>query len=220
MAEPHNVAMRLSACWYHPGLRYVLISGLVFGVAFVSWLLAGRRLVTLLDRVTLVQVDHIDIQGLIYESGTLELGGKRLDLTNPTFARIAEVTLDSSGRVTLKSGERRFPLGTGHSASNTGGLPKFQFTEDTGDEISFVVEQSRLAWPTPFELNFMTGYAASWKRNVYLRLRWTKLSGEQLHLVWKTEQGYYSRDGWLPPHIESVTDGLILAEIKESKETR
>jgi hypothetical protein len=206
--------------WYHAGLRHVLICGLLFGVALVSWLLAGRRLVTLLDRVTLVQVDHVGVERLIYESGTLELGGKRVYLSNSSFARVAEISMDSSGRAVLESGGRRFPLGPGRLVSYSGSAPKFQFTEDTGDEVLFTVEQSRLAWPTPLEMNFMTGYSASRKRNVYLRLRWTKPGGAKLHMVWKTEQGYYSRDGWLPPHIETVTDGLIHVSIQEAKEPR
>jgi hypothetical protein len=94
-------------------------------------------------------------------------------------------------------------------------VPKLEFTKDTGDEVMLTVEQSRIAWPTPFAMNFMTGYSASRKRNVYLRLLWTKLSGSKLDMLWKTEQGYYSRDGWLPPQVESVTDGLIQVYIMD-----
>jgi len=198
-------------------LRYALICGLLSVVALVSWLLSGRRLVSLLDRVTLVLVDRRSLEGLIYESGTLKLGGRQVDLMNPAFARVAEVSLRPSGRVILESGGRQFPLGPGHSVPYIGGLPKFEFSKDTGDEVLFTVEQSRLAWPTPFETNFMTGYAASRKRNVYLRLRWTKLSGAKLDMLWKTEQGYYRRDGWLPPRIASVTDGLIHVNILQSR---
>jgi hypothetical protein len=60
------------------------------------------------------------------------------------------------------------------------------------------------------------GYAASRKRNVYLRLHWTKLSGAKLEMLWKTEQGYYWRDGWLPPRIESVTNGLVHVNMRET----
>lgn len=28
-------------------------------------------------------------------------------------------------------------------------------------------------------------------------------------MLWKTEQGYYARDGWLPPRIEAVISGLV-----------
>src|SRR5689334_18975928 len=40
-----------------------------------------RRLVTLLDRVTLVVIDHRSVDRLIYDGSTLQVGGKHLDLT-------------------------------------------------------------------------------------------------------------------------------------------
>ena len=201
-------------------MRYVLICGLVSGVALVSWLLAGRRLVTVLDRVTLLVVERPVVDRVIYESGTLELGGKRLDLMNPAFTRMAEVFLDSSGRAILESGGRQLPLGPGRAVPYIGGLTKFEFTQEAGDQVLLTVEHSRLAWPTPLEMNFMTGYAPSRRRNVYVRLRWTKLSGSKLHILWKTGQAYYGRDGWSPPRIESVTDGLIQLQIQESESAK
>lgn len=207
--------MRLLAHLVPCGLRYVLIGGLLSCVALVSWLLAGRRVVTLLDRVTLVLVGHRSLDRMIYESGTLQLGDKHFDLRNPVFARVAEVSLTVSDRVVLESGGRQFPLGPGHAVPYIGGMPKFEFAKDTGDEVLLTVEQSRFAWPTPFEMNFMTGYAPSRKRNVYLRLSWAKRSGAKLEMVWKAEQGYYQRDGWLPPRIERVTDGLIHVNIQD-----
>jgi hypothetical protein len=51
---------------------------------------------------------------------------------------------------------------------------EFQFVPDPGDDVSLVVSRSVISWPAPFELNFMTGAAASWKRNLYYRLRWKK----------------------------------------------
>jgi hypothetical protein len=198
-------------------LRYVVICGLLSGVALASCLLAGRRLVTLLDRVSLVVVERRGVDGLIYKGGTLELAGKRLDLMNAAFARPADLSLDSSGRVFLESGGRQFLLGPGRPAASTRGAPTIEVTKDTGDEVLFTVEQSRVAWPTPFEMNFMTGYSASRKRNVYFRLRWTKPGGSKLCRLWKTEQGYYRRDGWLPPQIESVMDGLVEVKIQEPR---
>lgn len=171
----------------------------------------------LLDRVTLVLADHRSVEHLTYEDGTLEVGGRHLDLQNPVFVRVAELSLSSSGRAVLESGGRQFVLGPGHLVPDSGGLQKLAFTKDTGDKAVFTVEQSRFAWPTPFEMNFMTGYAPSRKRNVYLRLRWTKLNGAKLDIVWKTGQSYYSRDGWLPPRIESVTDSLVYVHIHESR---
>jgi hypothetical protein len=132
---------------------------------------------------------------------------------NPAYAWAADVTLDSSGRAVLESGGRRFAFGPGHSLSSNPGVRNFEFEKDPGDEASLIVERSRLSWPTPFEMNFMTGYAPSRKRNVYFRLRWTKRSGAKLTIDWKTEQNYYRRDGWMPPVIEAVAGGLTRIDI-------
>jgi hypothetical protein len=202
-------------------LRYLVICALLFSVGLVSWgiltwLLAGRRFVNLLDRVTLALVESPAAEHLVFESGNIELGGKSLTLENPAFKWAAQVSLSSSGHVVLESGGRRFPLGPGNSLPNIGGVPKFEFAKDPGDEVLFTVQQSRVAWPTPYETNFMTGYVASRRRNVYVRLRWTKLSGAKLDMLWKTDQGYYRRDGWRPPRIEGVAGGLIRVKIREA----
>ena len=198
-------------------LRNILIYGLIFVVALVTWLLAGRRLVTLLDAVSLSVSDRAGVERLIYDDGILEIAGRRMDLMNPAFVRLAEVSLGSDGRVTLESGGRQFPMGLGQPLPHIGRMPKFDCTKDAGDEIRFTIEQSRMAWPTFFEMNFMTGHAPWWKRNVYPRLRWTKPGGARLHVLWKTEQSYYSQDGWSPPRIETVIDGVVSVEIVESR---
>lgn len=195
-------------------MRYVLICGLTSGVALATCLVAGRQLVALLDRVTLILVDRRQGERLIYDGGVLEVAGTRLDLNAPSFARIAEISLRPDGRVVLESGGQRFSMGTGQSVPHVVGS-KFEITKDAGDEVVFTVEQSRLAWLTPFEMNFMTGSAPWRKRNVYLRLRWSKVSGAKLDVLWKTEQAYYRQDGWSPPRIEAITDGLIRVEIQD-----
>jgi hypothetical protein len=197
-------------------LRYLLICVLLFGTVMISWLLAGRRIVTALDRITLAWIDVPALEHLVFDAGTLELGGRRLDLMTPAGAWAGDVSLSSRGRVVLESGGRRFSFGPGHSVPSMGGLPKFEFVEDPGDEASLTAAQSHLAWPTPFETNFMTGYVPSRKRNVYFRLRWSKRSGAKLTMLWKVEQNYYRRDGWMPPHIEGVAMGLTRVDIEEA----
>jgi len=197
-------------------LRYVWICGALCAVALFSWLLAGRRIVTLLDGVSLAVVERLGVERMVYESGTLELGGKHLDLTDRTFARVAEIALSSTGSVVLESGGRRFALGPGHTVPHAGNVPRVEFIKGEGDEVVFTGEQSRVAWPTPFDMNFMTGYSPSRRRNVYFRLRWSKPSGAKLEMLWRTEQAYYSRDGWLPFHVESITDGLMRVSIQGS----
>jgi hypothetical protein len=70
------------------------------------------------------------------------------------------------------------------------------------------MEQRRLAWPTPFETNLVTGYAPSRKPEHLSSAALDQLSGAKLELLRKIEESYYRRDGWLPPRIESITDGI------------
>jgi hypothetical protein len=197
-------------------LRYLLIGVLLFGVGFVSWQLAGRRIVTLLDRVTLAQIEFAALGRSVYDLGALQLCGKSLDLMDPAFRWVGDVSLNSSGRVVLESGGRRFTFGPGRIIAAVGGVPTLEFNQDPGDEASLIVEQSRFAWPTPFETNFMTGYVRSRKRNVYFRLHWTKLSGAKLTMLWKTVQNFYQRDGWMPPQVQGVAGGLTEVDIQEA----
>lgn len=191
------------------GLRNVLIIGLACSLALIGWVLAGRLIVTFLDRFTRTVVDRPQVERLAYDGGTLEVGGRRLDLMSPTYDRVAEVSRTPEGTVILRSGGKGFRLGLVQSAGNARDMAHFDFAADQGDQVLLSVEHSRLAWPTPFEMNFMTGYSASRKRNVYVRLRWMKASGAKLEMLWKTEQGYYARDGWLPPTVEAIMSGLI-----------
>jgi len=133
----------------------------------MSWVFAGKRIVTLLDGITLARIEFASLEHVVYDLGSLRLAGKSLDLMDPAFAWAANVSLDSSGRAVLESGGRRFPFGQGRVTASIDGVPTFEFGKDPGDEASLIVEQSRLAWPTPFETNFMTGYVPSKKRNVY-----------------------------------------------------
>jgi hypothetical protein len=71
------------------------------------------------------------------------------------------------------------------------------FAPDPGDSVTFRVAHSALAWPTPFELNFITGKSPSWKRNVYYTLAWRKGDGATLEMVWRYEQWLY--DDWGSP---------------------
>jgi hypothetical protein len=190
-------------------LRPLLTYTLLCAVVLLGWLLAGRRLVTLLDRLTLAQVDHPRVDRLVAETSSLELAGIHVDLMNSAYARLAEISLDSGGHVVLQSRGQQFPLGPGQPAPLIRGVPRFELTPDPGDAVLLTVKHSRIAWPTPFDMNFMTGASPSKKRNTYVRLRWTKLTGAKLQMLWKTEQSYYRTDGWSPPRIEGITDGLL-----------
>lgn len=194
-------------------MRRVLFGGLISGVALIGWLIAGRRVVTLLDRVTLGVVERRSVEQLIYNDGILEFGDRHVDLANASYVKLAQVTLQSTGQVVLESNGRQFRLGTGQALPYIRNLSKFTVVKDQGDDVVLTVEQSRISWLTPFDLNFMGGFTNWRRRNAYIRLRWTKNGGESLHMLWQTEQAYQSVDGWSPPRIEAIIDGLIEVRI-------
>lgn len=198
-------------------MRNVLLYALGCLALLLTWLAAGRYLVTLLDQITLTTVERRNLEHLLYTDGVLDLAGTHVDFYNSTYTPLAELSLSPSGQVILKSGEKQFLLGPGSVLPESHGWPKFEFTKDAGDQALCTIEQSRIAWPTPFEMNFMTGHSPAYKRNAYVRLRWTKRNGAKLHILWKTEQLYYRQDGWSPRRIEAMVDGLTEINIQESK---
>jgi hypothetical protein len=91
---------------------------------------------------------------------------------------------------------------------------EFRIAQGSGDKVSFDTRRSLLSWPTPFEVNFMTGHSPSWKRNLYYILDWRKPSGQRLQMTWRYEQYFYPNDGWASGFMtrEGAT-GLIRVDI-------
>jgi hypothetical protein len=73
-----------------------------------------------------------------------------------------------------------------------------------GNELSLTKERSYLAWPNPFETNFMTGNSPKWKRFTYYRLVAKKPSGARLEMDWRFVEYFYKFDGWVGA---DMTDG-------------
>jgi hypothetical protein len=85
-----------------------------------------------------------------------------------------------------------------------------------GDDTSIEIRRSILNWPTPFEVNFMTGHSPSWKRHLYYRARWKKSSGATLEMLWRYEQYFYPGNGWGSGFMtREGSTGLIRVDIKE-----
>jgi len=94
-------------------------------------------------------------------------------------------------------------------AENLGTVPP------AGDDASIEIRRSILNWPTPFEVNFMTGHSPSWKRHLYYRVRWKKSSGANLEMLWRYEQYFYPGNGWASGFMtRQGSTGLIRVEIK------
>ena len=118
-----------------------------------------------------------------------------------------QLALASSGKV--------FPFGPLTSASeNTG--EHLATAPPPGDQAFLATRHSVLSWPTPFDMNFMTGQSPSWKRHIYQEIRWKKSSGAKLQMLWRYEQFFYPGNGWASGFMtREGSTGLIRVEIKE-----
>lgn len=109
----------------------------------------------------------------------------------------------------LRAGGNAFPLGPRIGPPDKSGRPDIAFAPEPGDQVSFTVARSLLSWPTPLDINFMTGQSPQWRRNLYFRLAWRKPSGAALSMGWRYEQWFYVADGWSRYMTHEGATGLV-----------
>ncbi len=152
----------------------ITLAILVGSIAAVSaiWIFGGRQLSLFIDRYRTIETASARSPGISASIGSTK---------DDQFA--------------LAAGGKVFPFGPLRSASENGG-DKLATAPPAGDEAFITIRRSALSWPTPFDLNFMTGQSPSWERHVYYELRWKKPSGATLEMLWRYEQYFYSASGW------------------------
>jgi hypothetical protein len=170
-------------------------SALILSAAAIAWLFAARQLSLLVDRLFMAPLYSLPVSPLAYSLDTLWIGDLPLSLSPEVSAIDVHLSCNSDNRVILSTADRRFTLGFCTRRSPTG-AGEFQFIPVPGDTLSLDVSRGIISWPTPFELNFMTGRSPSWRRDLYYRLAWKKPSGTRLTMEWRFEQGFYPSDGW------------------------
>jgi hypothetical protein len=176
--------------------RYLLFLALAIVGLAGAWLFAGRQFVLVLDQISTTGIQPLPTGPFVYASG-IKVGDYTLETLLPDGQRAGfHVDVDASGWLVLHAGGKSFLLGARTGPPSKSGWPDIPFAPDPGDEVAFGLERSLLGWPTPFELNFMTGHSPRWRRNMYFRLAWRKPSGAALDMVWRYEQGYDSDNGW------------------------
>jgi hypothetical protein len=200
-------------------LRTLLLF-IILTAAVLAWIFGGRQLGLFLDRFGTVEMERMPVTELGYEGadrgGLLRFGTRRLGATGldnkPFPLRIAP---DTTNHLVLTISEKSFPLGELVSALSPDSETSFTVRPEKEDEAFLSVRRSLLSWPTPFDFNFMTGHAPSWKRHLYYQLSWTKRSGAKLEMLWRYEQYFYPSDGWTAGEMtREGTTGLIKAGIK------
>jgi hypothetical protein len=205
-------------------LRTLLVIA-ALAVLGLGWILGGRHLALFLDRFGTVEVSRVPVTQFGYDGaekgGLLRVGSGMLGTTGldhqPFPLRIA---LEAKNKFVLTTSGKSFLLGElvtvappQNSGDSGGG---FLIQPEKEDEISLIARRSFLSWPTPFDFNFMTGHAPSWKRHYYHQLIWNKRSGPKLEMLWRYEQYFYAADGWTEANMtHEGTTGLIKVEITE-----
>jgi hypothetical protein len=179
-------------------MRKILITLAIF-IAVVlavltTWILGGRQISLFLDRFGTIETTSARIHSLAYEGngtgGILRVNDLGLSL-NDRNGPAPSIGTTKNDQLALANGGKVFAFGPARSeAENLAVVPS------TGDEAFIEIRRSILSWPTPFEVNFMTGHSPSWKRHLYYRLLWKKPSGAKLEMLWRYEQYFYPGNGW------------------------
>ena len=183
-----------------------------------SWIFSGREISLFIDRFRTVEIDSAKINSIAYEGsgtgGILIVNDVKLSLneTAPNLSPSMGSTKDN--QFALASGGKVFAFGPMASTTD-GAADHLATTTPAGDDASLVTRRSIVSWPTPFDLNFMTGQSPSWKRHIYYQLRWKKSSGPTLEMLWRYEQYFYPGNGWASGFMtREGSTGLIRLDIR------
>jgi hypothetical protein len=183
-------------------------------IAFLAtWIFYGRQISLLLDRFGTIEMTSARINSIAYQGngtgGSLHVNDLGLSL-NDRNGLAPSIGTTKNDQLALADRGKVFAFGPVRTeAENLGTVPP------AGDDASIEIRRSILNWPTPFEVNFMTGHSPSWKRHLYYRVRWKKSSGANLEMLWRYEQYFYPGNGWASGFMtRQGSTGLIRVEIK------
>src|SRR5213079_1638456 len=170
-------------------MRKILITLAILVLFVVAlsalWIFRGRQVSLFIDRFGTIETASERINSIAYEGsgtgGILHLNDVGLSLNDvgpnhPT----PNIGSTKDGQLALAVGGKVFAFGPPRSeAENLAAVPP------AGDDAFIRIRRSVLSWPTPFELNFMTGHSPSWKRHLYYQVRWHKQNGAKLEMLWR-----------------------------------
>ena len=199
-------------------LKAIALIALVVFIAS-AWVGAGERLSLFLDRFETVRLASLPTQPLsayngkegTYYADAFFIGKEEMPTSRRADWMAFPLTLYADqNQLHLSTGEESFTFGPLlETTRDDVGHVGFGFAPERKDKVSFTLERSLLSWPTPFEVNFMTGGpVASWRRYLTYRLLWRKGSGARLEMVWCYRQDFIAGEGWKsvwPASIASLT---------------
>jgi hypothetical protein len=199
----------------------ILLATLAVGAAAVAalWIFKGREISSFIDRYWTVETGSAPIQSIGYEGsgtgGIFIVNGVSLSLNDVSPDLSLSVGSTKDNQLALATSGKVFPFGPLTSASeNTG--ERLATAPPSGDQAFLATRHSVLSWPTPLDLNFMTGQSPSWKRHICQEIRWKKSSGAKLQMLWRYEQFFYPGSGWTSGFMtREGSTGLIQVKITE-----
>ena len=193
-------------------LRRSVIWGACLGAILIAWMAGARSLSMLLDRLYKVEIESRPIEELGIQDanrGILRINDLPMSTAMPNSSPYPlEMKVDANRRFVVQSANHAIALG-----HVEGGGPVLAIKPQSGDKAQFQIEHSILSWPTPLDINFMTGHSPSWKRHVYYRLVWDRPDGGRLEMFWRYEQYFY--ENWASGFMTRAgTTGLIRVDIR------
>ncbi|HEY2568804.1 MAG TPA: hypothetical protein VGI25_05755 [Candidatus Udaeobacter sp.] len=188
----------------------ILIACVVATLA--GWIFGGRQISLFLDRFGTIETASSPVKSLVYEGsgtgGILRINNLGLSL-NDRNGPTPSIGTTKSDQLGLANGGKVFAFGPVRSQSEN-----LATAPPAGDDAVIEIRRTILSWPTPFEINFMTGNSPSWKRHLYYRLLWKKPSGAKLKMLWRYEQYFYPGNGWASGFMtRQGSTGLIQVDI-------
>src|SRR5712691_5223379 len=126
-----------------------------------TWIFRGRQVSLFIDRFGTIETDSARIHSIAYEGsgtgGILHINDLALGL-NDKNGPAPNIGSTKDGQLALAAGGKVFAFGPPRSeAENLAAVPA------ANDDALIAFRRSFLSWPTPFDLNFMTGHSPSWK---------------------------------------------------------
>jgi len=183
-------------------------------VFLATWIFYGHQISLLLDRFGTIEMTSARINSIAYQGngtgGILHVNDLELSL-NDGNGPASSIGTTKNDQLALADRGKVFAFGPVRTeAENLATVPP------ASDDASIETRLSILNWPTPFEVNFVTGKSPSWKRHIYYEIRWKKSSGANLEMLWRYEQFFYPGNGWASRFMtHEGSTGLIRVEIKE-----
>jgi hypothetical protein len=200
-------------------MRRILVKsaiGIACSIALlIAWVVGARPLSLLLDRLHTVPIDSQPIVQLGIEDvsgGMLRVNDFAMSTAMPNYSPYPmAMKVDPAREFVVQDGGHAIVLGRVDSSLGEGRGTVVK--PEPGDQARFRIERSMLSWPTPLEINFMSGHSPSWKRHLYYRLIWEKPDGGRFEMVWRYEQYFY--DSWASGFMTRAgTTGLIRVDIR------